>query len=51
MINVLFVCHGKDLSQVTDAKLCNAIPPFATGFPLLYYSHTTFQNNHILPPT
>jgi len=39
----------QDLSQVTDAKLYNAIPRFATGLPLLYYSHTTFENNHILP--
>ena len=39
----------QDLSQVTDAKLYNAIPPFATGLPLLYYSLTTLQNNHICP--
>ena len=26
-----------------------AIPPFATGLPHLYYWHTTFENNHILP--
>ena len=39
----------QDLSQVTDAKLYNAIPTFATGLPHLYYSHTTLQNNHILP--
>ena len=39
----------EDLSQVTDAKLYNAIPPFATGLPHLYYSLTTLQNNHILP--
>ena len=41
----------QDLTQERHTKLCNAIPPFATGLPHLYYSHTTFQNNHILPPT
>ena len=39
----------QDLSQVTDAKLYNAIPPLATGLPHLYYSLTTLQNNHICP--
>ena len=38
-------------SQVTDSKLCHLIPRFATVLPQLYYSHTTFENNHILPPT
>ena len=46
-----FSLSRQDLSQVTDAKLHNAMPPFATGFPHLYYSLTTLQNNHILPPT
>ena len=36
-------------SQVTDAKLYRLIPGFARFLPYLYYSHTTFQNNHILP--
>ncbi len=44
-----FCLPREDLSQVTDAKLYNAIPPFATGLPHLYYSHTTFENNHLLP--
>ena len=35
--------------QVTDAKLCQPIPQFARFLPHLYYWHTTFQNNHILP--
>ena len=39
----------EDLTQARHTKLYNAIPPFATGLPLLSYSHTTFQNNHILP--
>ena len=39
----------QDLTQARHTKLYNAIPPFATGLPLLSYSHTTFQNNHILP--
>ena len=39
----------QDLSQARHTKLCNAIPPFATGLPHLYYSLTTLQNNHICP--
>ena len=39
----------QDLTQARHTKLYNAIPPFATGLPLLYYPHTTFQNNHLLP--
>ena len=39
----------EDLTQERHTKLCNTIPPFATGLPYLYYSHTTFQNNHISP--
>ena len=46
-----FCLPREDLSQVTDAELCHLIPQFATGLPHLYYSHTTFENNHILPPT
>ena len=44
-----FYLPWQDLSQARHTKLCNAMPPFATGLPHLYYSHTTFQNNHILP--
>ena len=39
----------EDLTQERHTRLCNAIPRFATGLPHLYYSHTTFENNHILP--
>jgi len=39
----------EDLTQQRHTKLCNPIPPFATGLPLLYYSYATFENNHILP--
>ena len=39
----------QDLTQQRHTKLCNAIPPFATGLPHLYYSLTTLENNHILP--
>ncbi len=39
----------QDLSQERHTKLYNAIPPFAMGLYHLYYSHTTFENNHILP--
>ena len=39
----------QDLTQARHTKLYNAIPPFATGFSHLYYSHTTFENNHLLP--
>ena len=39
----------QDLTQERHTKLCNPIPRFARWFPYLYYSHTTFQNNHILP--
>ena len=35
--------------QVTDAKLCNAIPTFAASLCHLCYSLTTLENNHILP--
>ena len=39
----------QDLTQQRHTKLYNAIPHFTTGLPHLYYSLTTFQNNHILP--
>ena len=39
----------QDLSRGWHTKLYNAIPPFATGLPHLYYSLTTLQNNHICP--
>ena len=39
----------QDLTQQRHTKLRSAISSFATGLPHLYYWHTTFENNHILP--
>ena len=41
----------QSFSQVTHANLCRRIPGFARFLPYSYYLHTTFENNHILPPT
>ena len=39
----------QDFIVERQTRLCHLIPPFATGLCHLYYSHTTFENNHILP--
>ena len=44
-----FLLPWQDLTQQRHTKLCFCLPPFATGLCHLYYSHTTFENNHILP--
>ena len=48
MVKILFATMARfDPGMAHQAMQTNA--RFCEGLPLLYYSHTTFQNNHISP--